>query len=285
MTAELARPSATGRIALPSSTHLPLQGFGFYKVLLEQAEDLVVAAIPAGYRLIDTAAFNQNEEAVGAAIQRLINEGVVRREDLFVTSKLWNNAHGYRSAHEAFEASRNRLRPEYLNLYLIHWPCPDRDLYQQTWSALEEIAAEGLARAIGTSNFLPEHLQQLLCKSSTAPAVNHIELHPWLQQSQAREFHAWHGIATQAWSPLTRGRALKDLQVLRLAAELAQAPARLVLRWLRDLGISAIPKTLSAQRIRKNVNLPAAALPADVLTAMQRLERGQRVGSDPKEVS
>ncbi|MCW1249155.1 aldo/keto reductase [Acaricomes phytoseiuli] len=267
------------------SSAIPLQGYGLYKVPPEDAEELTLEAIRAGYRLIDTAAFYQNEGAVGRAVRRAIAEGRVQREDLFITSKLWNDSHGYRQAQRAFQDSLDRLGLDYLDLYLIHWPCPAQDKYLETWRGLEELATAGAVRRIGTSNFLPEHLERLLADADIVPALNQIELHPWLQQTEARKYHARHGIATQAWSPLARGRVLDDPVIVQHAAEQRISPAQLVLCWLRDDGISAIPKASSPPRILENLQLPGTALPTEAKTAIAGLDRGQRVGSDPRQIS
>lgn len=264
---------------------MPLQGFGLYKVPAEEAERLTRLAIKAGYRLIDTAAFYGNEEAVGTGIRAAIADGLVSREELFVTSKLWNDQHGYDSALRGFSESLQRLGLDYLDLFLIHWPSPAQNRYLETWRAFETMARDGQARSIGVSNFLPEHLERLLDSAETIPAVNQVELHPWMQQGPLRAFHAQHGIVTQAWSPLARGKALNDVALLNLAESAGLTVAQLILSWLRDLNISAIPKASSAERIAANFDLPEQRLSPQLLARMAQLDRFERVGSDPRTVS
>ena len=270
---------------LNSAATMPLQGFGLYKVPASSAEELTRDAIAAGYRLIDTAAFYGNEEAVGAGIRGAIADGIVQRHELFVTSKLWNDQHGYESALRGFEDSLARLGLDYLDLFLIHWPCPAQDKYLATWQAFEKIAQSGGARSIGVSNFLTEHLTRLLAASDTVPAVNQVELHPWLQQSELRAFHAQHSIATQAWSPLARGKALGDPELQRLAELHGVSVAQLILSWLKSLAISAIPKASSPERISENFAVSAKPLSEQLLAEIASVDRGERVGSDPRTVS
>lgn len=271
-------------LALNSAARIPVQGYGVYKVPPQETATLVRQAIETGYRLIDTAALYLNEEGVGQAVREAIADGVVRRDELFITSKLWNDQQGYDKALRGFEESRQRLGLEYLDLFLIHWPAPQRDLYRETYRAFEILLADGKVRSIGVSNFLPEHLDRLLQDSSVVPAVNQVELHPWLQQGPLRAFHAQHGILTQAWSPLARGKILADPQLLRLAEESGMSVAQLSLCWLRELGISAIPKASSPERMKQNLELPTAALTAQTMGRIAQLDRHQRVGSDPRNV-
>ena len=283
--ADQSTPRPPAAVRLNSGAELPLQGFGLYKVPATDTEALVRTAIAAGYRLFDTARFYDNEAALGSAIRRAIADGLVTREELFITSKLWNDEHGFEASQKGFAASLARLGLDYLDLYLIHWPSPAQDKYLDTWRGFEALLAQGQVRSIGVSNFLPEHLDRLLGAADVVPAVNQIELHPLLQQREARAFHESHGIATQAWSPLARGKALQDPSLLALAAELGADPAELILRWLRDSRISAIPKASSAERIRSNLELPQQELSSQVLDRISGLDRAQRVGSDPRSVS
>ncbi|WP_285724605.1 aldo/keto reductase [Psychromicrobium xiongbiense] len=269
----------------PPSPQLPLQGFGLYKVPPQDAEELAYQAIVTGYRLLDTAAMYGNEEGVGAAVRRAVTDGLVRREDLFITSKLWNDRQGYDSALRAFQESREKLGLDYLDLYLIHWPCPGRDEYVQTWEALLTLPETGQVRQVGVSNFLPEHLDRLADATGVFPAVNQVEVHPWLQQQELRAYHQEHGVTSQAWSPLARGQVLQDPAVMALAESCALTPAQLVLCWLRDSGISAVPKASSTARMRENFDLPPASLSAEIMEAMASLDQGKRVGSDPRNVA
>lgn len=280
-----ARAASQDSLLLNSGFRMPLQGFGLYKVPEADAESLVRLAIEAGYRLIDTAAFYGNEAAVGAAVRGAIGDGLVTREELFVTSKLWNDRQGFEESQQGFADSLDRLGLSYLDLFLIHWPCPARGKYLETWRGFEALLGQGMLRSIGVSNFLPEHLARLLNESETVPAVNQVELHPMMQQNSLREFHAAHGIATQAWSPLARGKALTDPTVLAISEAAGLGSAELILRWLRDSGISAIPKASSAARIEQNFRLPAEPLSPQTMAQLAAVERAERVGSNPAEVS
>ncbi|NYE94354.1 diketogulonate reductase-like aldo/keto reductase [Psychromicrobium silvestre] len=271
-------------LTLNSGARIPSQGYGVYKVPPQETARLVRQAIDAGYRLIDTAAFYLNEEGVGQAVRQAISDGVVSRNELFITSKLWNDQQGYDSALRGFKESHQRLGLDYLDLFLIHWPAPAQDKYLETYRAFEALAADGVVRSIGVSNFLIEHLERLLQECTVRPSLNQVELHPWLQQGPLRAFHAQHGILTQAWSPLARGQVLNDPGLLELSAELGLPVAQLVLCWLRELGISAIPKASSEARIRQNLELPTMQLSPQTMARIAALDRFQRVGSDPRTV-
>jgi 2,5-diketo-D-gluconate reductase A len=265
-------------VKLNTGALMPQLGFGVYQVPPDGVVEPVRAAIEAGYRSIDTATAYRNEAGVGRAIA----ESGVPREDLFLTTKLWNTDQGYDSTLRAFDASVAALGTDYVDLYLIHWPMPGRDLYVQTWKAFEKLHAEGRVRSIGVSNFHIAHLRRLFAESGIVPAVNQIELHPRLQQPGLRAFHAEHGIATEAWSPLARGRELLDNPVItELAARHGRTPAQIVLRWHMELGTIAIPKSQSPARIRENIDLFGFALSDDDMKLILGLETGTRVGPDP----
>jgi 2,5-diketo-D-gluconate reductase A len=219
-------------ITLNNNVRIPQLGFGTFQVSPRDTERVVSTALEAGYRSIDTAAAYHNEKGVGKAIA----SSGLPRDEIFVTTKLWNADHGYDRALRAFEASARRLGLDTVDLYLIHWPVPSADRYVETWKALEKLAADGRVRAIGVSNFAVEHLQRLFAETGTVPAVNQIELHPYFTQSELRELHAQHGIATEAWSPLAQGAALSDRTIIRLADRYGVTPAQLVLRWHLQLG-------------------------------------------------
>ena len=238
----------------------------------------VLSALDAGYRSIDTAAVYGNEAGVGKAIQ----ESGIARDELFVTTKLWNSDQGYDSTLKAFDASIAKLGLEQLDLYLIHWPVPRGDRYVDTWRALEKLHADGRVRAIGVSNFQPAHLERLLDASDVVPAVNQIELHPYLQQAEVREFDAKHGIATEAWSPLAKGGSLLgDPVVAELAVKHSRTPAQIVLRWHLQLGNVVIPKSETPSRIRENFDVFGFELSDDDIETMNELDRGERTGPDP----
>jgi diketogulonate reductase-like aldo/keto reductase len=209
----------------------------------------------------------------------------VPREDLFVTTKVWNDDHGYDATMRAFDTSMSNLGLEYIDLYLIHWPCARRGLFRETYRALETLYREGKVRAIGVSNFQPEHLDRLLDTAEVVPAVNQIELHPWLQQEQLREKHAVLGIRTEAWSPLGRGQVLKDPVILALAAEHDRTPAQVILRWHLQLGNIVIPKASSSGRINENRDVFDFELSPLDMTEIGALERGFRTGSHPDNVN
>ena len=269
--------TAVPSVALNNGVTIPQVGFGVFKVPEEQTVDAVRSALDAGYRSIDTAALYQNERAVGAALA----ESGIPREELFVTTKVWNSAHGHDRALRAFDTSLAKLGLEYVDLYLIHWPVPAKERYVETWSALEKLLADGRARAIGVSNFQPAHLQRLLDASDVVPAVNQIELHPNLPQRELREFHARHGIVTEAWSPLARGGLLDDPTVTALAERLGRTPAQVILRWHLQLGNVVIPKSVTPGRIRENIALFDFELSEQDLAAIDALENGRRIGPHP----
>ncbi|QNP66303.1 aldo/keto reductase [Streptomyces genisteinicus] len=267
-------------ITLNNGVAMPQLGFGVWQVPDDEAEQVVTTALEAGYRSIDTAAVYKNETGTG----RAITGSAVAREDLFVTTKVWNSDQGHDATLRAFDASLERLGLDYVDLYLIHWPLPARDTYVDTYRALEKILADGRARAIGVSNFLPEHLERLVAETSVVPAVNQIELHPRLQQQASRAAHAAHGIATEAWSPLGQGKGLLEVPtVLAVARKHGRTPAQVVLRWHLQLGNVVIPKSSTPSRIAENFDVFGFELDADDLAAFAALDEGKRLGPDPAE--
>jgi len=265
-------------ITLNDGWTMPQLGYGVYQVPPEEAADSVRTAIEAGYRSIDTAALYGNEEGVGKAIA----ECGVAREDLFITTKLWNDRQGYDEALRAFDESIGKLGLEYVDLYLIHWPAPGQDLYVPTWKAFEKLRADGRVRSIGVSNFQIPHLRRLFEETDVMPALNQIELHPNLQQGDLRSFHHEHDIATEAWSPLGQGKGLLDDGTLgNLAQKYDKSPAQIVLRWHLQLGNVVIPKSVTPSRIRDNINVFDFELADDDLAVIAALETGKRVGPDP----
>lgn len=265
-------------ITLNNGVAMPQLGFGVWQVPDDEAAKAVGTALEAGYRSIDTAAVYENEKGTGQAVAAT----GIPREELFVTTKLWNSDQGYDSTLRAFDASLTRLGLDYVDLYLIHWPLPARNAYVDTYKAFETILAEGRARAIGVSNFLPEHLERLLGETSAVPAVNQIELHPQLQQTESRAFHAKHGIATEAWSPLGSGRGLLEVPtIVAIAQKHGKTPAQVVLRWQVQLGNVVIPKSVTPSRIRENIDVFGFELDDDDLAAFAALDEGRRLGPDP----
>ncbi|MFJ2178635.1 aldo/keto reductase [Streptomyces sp. NPDC087851] len=264
-------------VVLNNGVKIPQLGFGVFQVDDAQTTDAVLTALETGYRSIDTAAVYGNEPGVGRA---LASSGVPR-DELFVTTKLWNDDQGYDAALTAFDTSLAKLGLDQVDLYLIHWPTPERDRYVDTWRALEKLLADGRTRAIGVSNFQPAHLQRLLDETGIVPAVNQIELHPGLQQAVLRDFHAQHDIATEAWSPLAQGALLKDATITEIARRLGRTPAQVVLRWHLQIGNIVIPKSATPARIRENFDVLGFELSADDLDALTALDRGMRTGPDP----
>lgn len=257
---------------------MPRIGFGVYRISPDQMPEALGAAFAAGYRHVDTATQYGNEEAVG----KVVAASGLPREDVFVTTKVYNDAHGYDTTLRAFDASTDRLGVDRLDLYLIHWPVAPRDLYVETWRALEQLRADGRVRAIGVSNFQIPHLERLLAETGTVPAVNQIELHPWLAQRELRAFHAEHGIATVAWAPLARaGGLLAEPVIVGIAQRLGRSPAQIVLRWHLQTGHSAIPKSSDPNRIAANVDIVDFALSDDDMAALDALDSGRRIGNHP----
>ncbi|MFD5473628.1 aldo/keto reductase [Streptomyces sp. NPDC127105] len=265
-------------IILNNGVEMPQLGFGVWQVPDDEAERAVATALEAGYRSIDTAAIYGNEEGTGKAIAA----SGVPREEVFVTTKLWNSEHGYDSTLRAFDASLAKLGLEYVDLYLIHWPTPARGKFVDSYKAFEELLADGRVRAIGTSNFLPEHLERLIAETSVIPAVNQIELHPHLQQHAAREYHAEQGIATEAWSPLGQGKGLLEVPaIVAIAQKHNRTPAQIVLRWHLQLGNIVIPKSVTPSRIRENIDAFGFSLDDEDLGAISALNEDRRLGPDP----
>jgi 2,5-diketo-D-gluconate reductase A len=265
-------------VTLNDGNRMPQLGFGVFQVPNEETAAAVSAAFEADYRAIDTAAMYRNEEGVAKAIA----DSGIPRDELFITTKLNNDGHGYDDALRAFEASRTRLRLDYVDLYLIHWPLPAQDRYVDTWRAFEKLRSDGLARSIGVSNFQPAHLQRLLDETDVVPALNQIELHPYLTQEALRAFDAEHGIATEAWSPIAKGgELLSDPAITALAEKYGKTPAQVVIRWHLQLGNVVIPKSVTPARIKENIDVFDFELADDDVTSISELNRDERTGPDP----
>jgi 2,5-diketo-D-gluconate reductase A len=269
-------------ITLNDGTEIPQLGFGVFKVEPSETERIVSDALEAGYRHIDTAAIYGNEEGVGRAIAA---SGLSRGE-LYITTKLFNEDQGTQSAYDAVQSSLEKLGLEQVNLYLIHWPSPARDLYVESWKALEQIRAKGQTRSIGVSNFLVPHLERLLAETDTVPAINQIELHPYHQQPAVTAFGREHGIATEAWGPLGQGKypLLELPEITAVADAHGKSPAQVVLRWHIQQGHIVFPKSNSRARIAENFDLFDFELTGAEQDSITALERGGRVGGDPNEV-
>ncbi|QLG37269.1 aldo/keto reductase [Paenibacillus sp. FSL W7-1088] len=261
---------------LYNGVKMPWLGFGVFKVKDgEEVVEAVKTAIQAGYRSIDTAKAYNNETGVAQGIR----ESGIAREDLFITTKVWNGDQGYESTLAAFEASMERLELEYLDLYLIHWPVKGK--YKDTWRALEKLHKEGRIRAIGVSNFQIHHLEDLMTDATIKPAVNQVELHPLLIQTELREYCNKHQIQIEAWSPLGQGHLLEHPLLLEIAAKYSKSPAQVILRWDLQNGIVTIPKSVTPQRIRDNADLYDFELTTEEIERINQLNENKRFGSDP----
>ena len=268
-------------MTLNNGVQIPQLGFGVFLVPPQETERVVSTALQVGYRSIDTAAAYHNEEGVGRAIASC----GLPRDEVFVTTKLWNADHGYDQALRAFDRSARRLGLDTVDLYLIHWPVPAADRYVETWTALETLLTDGRVRAIGVSNFGPRQLRRLFAETGTVPAVNQVELHPYLSQAELRAIHAEHDIATEAWSPLAQGQVLVDPRIARIAEKHGVTPAQVVLRWHLQLGNIVIPKSVTPRRIRENFDVFGFELADEDLAVIATLEIGRRFGPDPEEVN
>jgi diketogulonate reductase-like aldo/keto reductase len=271
-------PSDVPLVTLNNGVAIPQLGFGTWQVPEEDTQQIVEHAIATGYRHIDTAAAYGNEQQVGAAV----NASDVPRDELFVTTKLWNANHGRDRTLKAFDESMEKLGLDVLDLYLIHWPLPDHDDYVETWKALEEILESGRTRAIGVSNFQIAHLEKLAAEADVVPAVNQIELHPLLTQVELKDFHAAKGIHTEAWSPLAQGGdLLKDEQIEAIADRVGKTPAQVILRWQLQEGNIIFPKSVTASRVEENFDVFDVELTPEDLATITALNKDERQGPDP----
>jgi 2,5-diketo-D-gluconate reductase A len=256
---------------------IPQLGFGVFQVPAKETERAVAEALSVGYRHIDTAAAYRNEGPVGEAI----HASGLPREEIFVTTKCWNDDHGYEQAKRACRASLERLQLSHLDLYLIHWPVPAHDRYVETWAAFIELQAEGLVRSIGVSNFEAEHLERVISETGVTPAINQVELHPYFQQIGLRREHERLGILTEAWSPLGQGLELEDQAIVAIAQEQGKTPAQTIIRWHLQLGNVVIPKSVTPSRIRENFEVFDFALSDEQMAKIESLDAGKRIGPDP----
>jgi len=272
-------PDGQLSVTLNTGDQIPQLGLGVFKVDDDVCEQIVLDALEVGYRHIDTAMIYRNEAAVGRAIA---SSGIAR-DELFVTTKLWNSDQGATATPEALATSLELLGLEYVDLYLIHWPAPLRDEYVASWLALEELHQQGLARAIGVSNFEPEHLERVLEEGRIVPAINQVELHPAFQQRKLREFQEPLGIITEAWGPLGQGKY--ELSELPGLTEIAQAHGKsiqqIVLRWHLQEGVVVFPKTVRKERMIENLSVFDFELSPEEMTALAAMDADQRVGTHP----
>ncbi|MEH6907906.1 aldo/keto reductase [Neobacillus drentensis] len=265
---------------LSNGVKMPWMGLGVFKVTEgEEVIQSVKAAIKNGYISIDTAAIYGNEEGVGQAIK----ESGVPREELFITTKLWNSEQGYESTLAAFETSMNKLGLDYLDLYLIHWP--GKDKYKETWKAFEKLYKDGRVRAIGVSNFLVHHLEDLLSSAEIKPMVNQVEFHPHLTQKELLAFCKNEGIQLEAWSPLKQGQLLSEPVLEDLAHKYNKSVAQVILRWDLQHGVVTIPKSIKEHRIIENANIFDFELSAEDMEKIDGLNQDSRAGSHPDTMS
>lgn len=264
-------------VSLGHGVEIPQLGFGVFQVPPDRTAEAVEEALSAGYRHIDTAAAYRNERGVAEAMRA---HGCDRGE-VFVTTKCWNENQGYEEAKRALDASLERMGFEYVDLYLIHWPVPTHDRYADTWKAFVQARAQGLARAIGVSNFQPAHLRRVIEETGETPAINQIELHPYLQQAELRRVHEQLGIVTEAWSPLAQGAVLEEETIVEIARAHGKTPGQVVIRWHLQLGNVVIPKSVTPHRIRENIDVFDFELSDDQMQAIAGLDRGERTGPDP----
>lgn len=258
---------------------IPQIGFGVWQVPDEIVTDATLSAFEAGYRHVDTAAVYENERGVGEAIAR----SGLPRDDLFITTKVWNTDHGYDATMRAFDASIGLLGLDYVDLYLVHWPSPATGDYLATWKAVVALREQGRTRSVGVSNFHVPHLQHIIDEVGVVPVVDQVELQPWLPQAEIRDFNAGHGILTEAWSPLASGELLHDPLLGAIAAKHGKSTAQIMIRWHLQLGNVVLPKSVTPSRIRENIDVFDFALDADDLASIGTLESGRRTGPNPDE--
>ena len=264
-------------ITLNNGVRIPQLGFGVFQIEPDQTREAVATALEIGYRHIDTAEMYGNERGVGEAIR---GSGL-QRDEVFVTSKLSNDNHAYDDALQAFEETLARVDIDYLDLFIIHWPLPAVGDFLQTWRALEEMARSGRVRAVGVSNFQVAHLERVLANTDTVPAVNQIEVHPYLTNEAVRTFCVEHQIAVEAYSPIAQGQVLEDPAITAIAEQVGKSAAQVTLRWHLQRGDIIFPKSVTRERVEANFDLFDFALDDDQLAAISALNRDERTGQDP----
>ena len=266
-------------VQLNNGQLIPQLGLGVYKVQQDIAVNVVRTALDLGYRRVDTAALYDNEVEVGAAIRT----SGLDREELFVTTKIWNDRHGFAEANEAIDEALTRMNIGYIDMLLVHWPCPKQDRFVETWKALEKSLETGKVRGIGVSNFHPEHLDRLAAECEIVPALNQVELHPGLSQEEIRRYNADHGIATEAWSPIARGKLNEHPVIEKISSTHGKTPTQVILRWQVQLGNLVIPKSTNPDRLAENLDVFDFSLSHQEMDSILSLENGERIGPDPRE--
>ncbi|UED80440.1 aldo/keto reductase [Lysinibacillus sp. CD3-6] len=271
-----------GNVTLNNGLEMPLVGYGVFRV--PDGDDLAEAvktAIAKGYRSIDTAQVYRNEESVGRGIRAAIEEGLVSRDELFITSKVWNDGLSYEETLAAYDSSLEKLGLDYLDLYLIHWPGLDTN-YIDSYKALEKIYQDGRVRSIGVSNFHVHHLELLLKETTVIPVINQIEFHPHLTQEEVRHFCKENGIQVEAWSPLMNGSLLEEELIQQLASKYSKTPAQIVLRYDVQHDVVTIPKTMTPARMTENLHVFDFALTDEEMAQLDAMNDGLRCGPDPE---
>jgi 2,5-diketo-D-gluconate reductase A len=266
-------------ITLNNGAEIPQLGFGVFQIPPAETKRATLDALEVGYRHIDTAEMYGNEREVGQAVA----ESGLRREEVFVTSKLNNGFHARDAALKAFDGTLEALGLDHLDLFLIHWPLPAVGDFVETWKAMEEMHASGRVRSIGVSNFQPDHIRRLLDQTDIVPAVNQIEAHPYLTQDDVRAFDFDNGIVTEAWSPIAQGAVLGDPVIVRIASRLDRTPAQVTLRWHIQRGDVVFPKSVTHRRVVENFEIFDFSLTDEDLAAISALNRNERTGPDPDE--
>ena len=264
-------------ITLNDGSHIPQLGFGVFQIDESETKEATLTALEVGYRHIDTAEMYGNERGVGEAVR----DSGLKRGDVYVTSKLNNSFHARNDAISAFERSIDTLGLDYLDLFLIHWPLPAVGDYVETWKAMGEMRASGRVKSIGVSNFQPHHLQRLFDETQIVPAVNQIEVHPFLTQDDVRAFNTEHGIVTEAWSPIAQGKVLSDPRIIAIADRIGKSVAQVTLRWHIQRGDVVFPKSVTRSRVVENFSLFDFELTAADISAITAMNRDERTGPNP----
>lgn len=267
----------TPMLPLSDGRQIPQLGFGLWQVPAATTAETTATALKLGYRLVDGAAIYGNEEGQGEGVRR----SGLPRDEIFVTTKVWNSEQGFEKAIRAAEGSLKRLGLDHVDLLLIHWPCPAKDLYLDTWRALIRLREEGKALSIGVSNFQEPHLERIIGETGVTPALNQVEINPRLQQPSLRAFHQKHGIITQSWTPLGQGRSFDAPPIQSAAKRTGKSPAQVILRWHIQIGASVIPRSTREAGLKENLDLFDFSLTEAEMAAISTLDEGQRCGPDP----